>query len=145
MGVNLKKYYQDIVKEKTDSTLVQLIRYTFVGGFSFLVDVGVLVFFTEVIHLHYLLSAGISFLFGLLVNYLLSVKWVFNARMVENKYLEFLLFLAIGLIGLGLNELFLWMLTDLAHVYYLISKILTAVVVYLWNFFARKILLFNRK
>jgi putative flippase GtrA len=65
--------------------------------------------------------------------------------MVENKYLEFLLFLVIGLIGLGLNELFLWMLTDLAHVYYLISKILTAVVVYLWNFFARKILLFNRK
>lgn len=143
--MNLKNYYQDIVKGKTDSTLVQLIRYTFVGGFSFLVDFGVLAFLTEVMHLHYLLSAGISFLFGLLVNYLLSVKWVFSTRMVENKYLEFLLFLVIGLIGLGLNELFLWMLTDLAHVYYLISKILTAVVVYLWNFFARKILLFNRK
>jgi putative flippase GtrA len=60
---------------------------------------------------------------------------------MENRLLEFLLFTLIGFVGLGLNELFLWILTDLLLIYYLLSKIITAIIVYLWNFFARKIIL----
>jgi putative flippase GtrA len=132
-------------KGKTNSTLLQLFRYTFVGGFAFIVDFGTLYILTEHFNIHYLASAGIAFIFGLTINYFLSVKWVFNNRAMGNRLLEFLLFTLIGLVGLGLNELFLWILTDILLIYYLISKIITTVIVYLWNFFARKIILFNKQ
>jgi len=136
---------QSVFIKKTNSTFLQLFRYTFVGGFAFIVDFGTLVVLTEFLKIHYLVSAGIAFIFGLTINYFLSVKWVFNSRVMENRWLEFLLFALIGLVGLGLNELFLWILTDIFLIYYLFSKIITTIIVYFWNFFARKILLFNKQ
>jgi|ERR1035437_6358962 putative flippase GtrA len=137
--------YNSVFKGKTDNTLLQLFRYTFVGGFAFLVDFGTLFILTEYFYIHYLISAGIAFILGLVINYILSVKWVFNSRALENRWLEFLLFSLIGLVGLGLNELFLWILTDILLIYYLLSKIITTFIVYFWNFFARKVMLFNRQ
>lgn len=128
---------------KTDSTLIQLFRYTFVGGFAFLIDFGSLFLMTEYLNVHYLISAGIAFILGLITNYFLSIRWVFDSRKMNSKSLEFFLFTVIGLVGLGLNELFLWIFTELLLIYYLISKIITAILVYLWNFFARKYLLFK--
>ncbi|MCX6252920.1 MAG: GtrA family protein [Bacteroidia bacterium] len=135
---------QSLFKEKTDSTLLQLFRYTFVGGFAFLIDFGTLFFLTEFFHINYLVSAGIAFIFGLTINYFLSVKWVFSSRAMENRWWEFLLFTLIGLVGLVLNEFFLWILTDIMLIYYLLSKIITTIIVYFWNFFARKVILFNK-
>lgn len=133
-----------IFREKTDNTLFQLIRYTFVGGFAFIVDFGTLFLLTEYLNLHYLVSAAIAFILGLVTNYFLSIGWVFTRHTVSDKRIEFIVFTLIGLAGLGLNELFLWLFTELAGMYYLISKILTAVLVYLWNFFVRKLILFNK-
>lgn len=142
---DLHSNIQYVFKEKTNNTFLQLFRYTFVGGFAFLVDFGTLFTLTEFLKIHYLVSAGIAFIFGLIVNYFLSVKWVFNNRVMDNRLLEFLLFTLIGFVGLLLNELFLWILTDIFLIYYLLSKIVTTAVVYFWNFFLRKLLLFNKK
>ena len=132
-----------VIKGKTDNTFIQLIRYTFVGGLAFVIDFGTLFILTEYLNIHYLISAGIAFISGLIINYLISTKWVFSKRSYKNRNLEFLLFAFIGMAGLGLNELFMWIFTDLLLIYYLVSKIITTVIVYFWNFFARKFLLFN--
>lgn len=144
MSVKLSDLISSVFRGKTDNILYQLIRYTFVGGLAFLVDFCTLYALTEFLGFHYLLSAGIAFIMGLLTNYLISIKWVFTSRTLDNRKLEFLIFTIIGLIGLGLNELFLWIFTSLAGLYYLFSKILTAILVYLWNFFARKFILFSK-
>lgn len=144
MTGKLSSLFYTLFREKTDNTFLQLIRYTIVGGFAFLIDFGTLYILTEFAHLHYLLSAGIAFILGLLTNYFLSIRWVFDTRIVRDKKLEFIIFAVIGLIGLGLNELFLWIFTDLLDIYYLGSKVLTAILVYLWNFFARKRILFRK-
>lgn len=144
MTGKLSSLFYTLFREKTDNTFLQLIRYTIVGGFAFLIDFGTLYILTEFVNLHYLLSAGIAFILGLLTNYFLSIRWVFDTRIVRDKKLEFIIFAVIGLIGLGLNELFLWIFTDLLDIYYLGSKVLTAILVYLWNFFARKRILFRK-
>ncbi|GHU80645.1 hypothetical protein FACS1894145_7230 [Bacteroidia bacterium] len=128
----------------TNNTLLQLFRYTIVGGGAFVVDFGLLYMLTHFLHLHYLLSATISFIAGLLVNYVFSTLWVFNKKTVRNKYLEFLIFAIIGVIGLGFNDLFMWIFTDRCGLYYMWSKVITTAVVYFWNFFARKYVLFNK-
>lgn len=144
MTGKISSLFYTLFREKTDNTFFQLVRYTFVGGIAFLIDFGTLYILTEFAHLHYLLSAGIAFILGLLTNYFLSIRWVFATRNIRDKKLEFFIFAFIGLIGLGLNELFLWIFTDLSGLHYLFSKILTAILVYLWNFFVRKLILFKK-
>ncbi len=121
----------------------QLIRYTFVGAIAFAFDFASLFALTHLGGIHYLVSAGIAFLIGLCINYLLSIKWVFPIRSIRDKRIEFLLFAGIGLAGLGLNELFIWFFTEITRFHYLLSKIVSTVFVYLWNFFARKHSLFR--
>ena len=130
-------------KNTTNNVFLQFFRYTFVGGFAFIIDFSLLYILTSCYHLHYLFSATVSFLAGLFINYSLSKVWVFNKSTIKNKTLEFLIFSLIGIIGLGFNNLFLWVLTDVLSVFYMTSKIITAIFVFLWNFIARKYILFN--
>lgn len=129
----------------TDSLFFQLIRYTFVGGMAFIVDFSLLYIFTEYFHLYYILSATLSFITGLLVSYVISILWVFRGFGSANRFQEFLFFALIGIIGLGINAGILWLITDYFGVYYMLSKLITAVIVYFWNFFARKYFLFFKK
>ena len=121
----------------------QLCRYSFVGAVAFCFDFGTLFALTHFLRIHYLVSAIIAFVVGLSVNYALSIKWVFSRRSVSDKRMEFLLFSFIGLAGLGLNELFIWIFTETFRFHYLASKIVSTIFVYLWNFFARKFALFR--
>lgn len=139
------KINSTIFKGHTDNTIFQLIRYTFVGGIAFIVDFSTLFFLTQYSSVHYLLSAAIGFTLGLCINYFLSILWIFKNSTYKSRQLEFLLFTTIGIIGLGITELSIWSLTYLFEIHYLFSKLITTIVVYLWNFFARKYLLFNNK
>lgn len=141
----MNNLFNKLFKEETDNVLIQLFRYGFVGGAAFLVDYGVLVLLTEVFGMHYLLSATISFILGLVTNYLLSVVWVFNNRTLGNRWAEFTVFAIIGVIGLGLNALIMYVCTDKMGIHYMISKIISTVIVFFWNFFARKFVLFKAK
>jgi len=131
-----------LLKDKSNNTFVQLFRYTIVGVISFIFDFSTLFILTEYLNLHYLFSAAIAFLIGLTTNYLLSISWVFVKRSISSKYAEFFLFFAVGLIGLALNEVFIWSFTEIIGIYYLHSKIFSTILVYLWNFSLRKLLLF---
>jgi putative flippase GtrA len=128
---------------RTDTSSIQFFRYTFVGGAAFIVDFGSLFVLTEFFNIHYLISAAIAFLLGLIINYALSVVWVFSKRILRNKSLEFGIFAFIGIMGLGLNELFIWFFTEYVHFHYLVSKIISTAFVFLWNFGARKFILFR--
>ena len=128
---------------KSDKTSVQLFKYFFVGGIAYTVDFGSLFILTDLVKVHYLISAAIAFTLGLITNYSLSIVWVFSKRTVADKRLEFIIFSIIGLVGLGLNEVIIWFFTEWIHFHYLISKIFSTVVVFFWNFFARKKILFS--
>jgi putative flippase GtrA len=141
----LRARLEALFRNQTDSTLVQLFRYTFVGGLAFLVDFGALYALTEGAGLHYLVSAALSFGLGLLTNYGLSVAWVFPRRRLRSRWAEFGLFGLIGLVGLGFNEVAIWLLTEKLGLHYLMSKIASTGGVYLWNFFARKLALFSKE
>jgi putative flippase GtrA len=110
---------------------------------SFAVDFGLLVLLTEAAGLHYLVSAGISFLLGTTVSYVLSVVWVFPSRRFSSRAVEYALFIAVGAVGLGLNEALLWVLTEPLAIFYMASKLIAAAIIFFWNFGARKLLLFR--
>ncbi len=125
------------------NAVVQFFRYTLVGGVAFALDFACLFVLTHYCHVHYLISAAIAFVVGLIVNYALSVAWVFDRRRMKSWIVEFALFSLIGLGGLLLNEVFIWFFTEILLLFYLISKIISAILVYLYNFLARKVVLFS--
>jgi putative flippase GtrA len=139
----VKLRLETLLRVPTDSTAVQFLRYVFVGGAAFVLDFGTLFVLTEYARVYYLTSAAIAFLLGLVANYALSVFWVFNRRTLERRWLEFGVFALVGVVGLGFNELFIWFFTEHAHLYYMVSKVIATALVLLWNFFARKYLLFR--
>jgi putative flippase GtrA len=143
MKFEIRNLGQKLLKDQTNQTKIQMFRYLFVGGAAFIVDFLSLFIFTEFFGIYYLISAAIAFILGLVTNYFLSISWVFNKRKLKKRHIEFGVFALIGIVGLGLNEVFIWFFTQDLQIYYLISKILAAVIILFWNFFARKFTLFK--
>lgn len=139
------KFLNRIFIGATNNTFVQLLRYGFVGGIAFVADYGTLYVLTEFVYIHHLVSAGIAFILGVLVNYALSTRWVFVEHSTANKMTEFTVFAIIGIIGLGLNEFIIYIGTDLCGLHYMLSKLISTGSVFFWNFFARKYILFYKR
>lgn len=125
--------------------LHEFIRYGVASVIALLTDVGLLWLLTDVFDFSYLLSGAIAFTAGLVVIYFLSIYWVFAERVVQSRAAEFAIFALIGLVGLGFNEAILYLFTSIFGFYYLISKIASVVVVFTWNFAARKYVLFRSR
>lgn len=123
----------------------QFFKYIVVGGLAFSVDFASLYLLTELLKQHYLLSASIGFLLGLLVNYCLCLLWIFDYRAIKNPWHEFVIFSAIGLAGLIINNALLYTLTEWAEIYYLASKMIAAILILLFNFILRRHILFMRR
>lgn len=127
---------------KTQNTYVQFLRYGLVSSIALAVDFGGLVYLKQYMHINYLIAASISFTVGLFVNYALSSFWVFHGSKLTKKN-ELIFFALIGLVGLGLTDLILWVLTSGLGLYYVLSKAIATVIVYFWNFGARKKYIFH--
>ncbi len=136
----LQKLVYKLTVAKTDNTLIQFIRYIFVGGVAAIVNIGMLYVFTEALNIHYLISNILAFTLGLIVNYILSKKLVFQEKTNFNKGKEFLIYAIIGVLGLGLDTLIISLLTTKLKLYYMLSKIISTMLVFIWNFVARKVL-----
>ena len=123
----------------------QLIKFGLVGGIAFLIDYGIMVFLTEVFKIPSLISAAISFTVSVIFNYIASVKWVFDVDKEKNsKTKELAVFILLSVVGLGINELIMWIMDKKFGIYYMISKIVATIVVMCYNFITRKLFLEKR-
>ena len=134
----MKKLIYKMFIEKTDNRLLQFIRYFFVGGVAAVVNIGMLFIFTDVCHIYYLVSNIISFTLGLIVNYILSKLLVFQDKVSLSASKEFIIYAIIGVVGLGIDTLLMSIFTDTFNIYYMLSKIISTLLVFIWNFGARK-------
>lgn len=93
---------------------------------------------------HYLVAAPVGFALGLGLVYLLSVRWVFAERRLANARVEFAVFALIGLAGMGINELVIYAGVDRFALGPVPAKLVSAGLVFCFNFASRKFLLFTR-
>lgn len=120
----------------------QVFKFGIVGGIAFLIDYGVFALLT-VLGMHYLLAQVISFIISLAFNYWASIKWVFDAK--KQTYKEIVIFIVLSVIGLGLQELLLFIGVDKLHVHELITKLFATAVVMVYNFITRKCFIEDHK
>lgn len=131
--------------EKTDNIFLQFFRFIFVGGTAFLIDFSIYFSLVHFFNVNYLISAAIAFFISVLANYYLSTSWVFNQSQIENRAIEFNLFLAISFVGLIFTEILLYIFTDIFSINYLLSKIIASILVLFWNFSARRVMFYGKK
>lgn len=117
----------------------QIFKFGIVGVICFLIDCSALYILTEFCGISYLVSSAISFSVSVIVNYFLSMKYVFCAKKNVNKVSEFSAFVILSVIGLGLNEVVMWGCVEKIAIYYMIAKIISTIIVMIYNFITRKI------
>ncbi len=152
--------------DDTRNGFVQFFRFVFVGGIATVVDIFTVTAAYEwcglqnarLIWLGFdgglLLAGALGFVVGLTVNYLLSIVWIFRHQNI-NRLKEFVSFALIGLVGLvikllitALLERFVFnMQAVVLHVIPMVTVVaaIGTLVAFVWNFAARKWLLYNRK
>ncbi len=135
-----KKFFID----KSHTNLVQLTRYMMAGVFCFVIDFSTLYALKEYLGLYYLVASALAFLTGIAINYILNVIWVFPKRAYKEKIHEMTIFLLIEIVALILLVIFMWLFTDVLKMYYLASKACATGLVFFWNYYAKKHILFNK-
>ncbi|WP_373797279.1 GtrA family protein [Jeotgalibaca porci] len=118
----------------------QLMKFGVVGIIATVIDFVVLTILTETFGVYYLTSAAIGFIVATLFNYVASMRYVFNSRFgPHEKRKELIIFILLSVVGLGLNQFFMWLFVEFFSIFYIFSKVLATVLVMAWNFVSRKI------
>ncbi|MBP3238318.1 MAG: GtrA family protein [Lachnospiraceae bacterium] len=139
--------------EKTNNTLIQFFRSLFVGGIATVVDFAATALVRELIfngkdswQLR-LLYVSCGFIAGLICNFILSCLFVFG-KSEKTRQEEFLTFAVIGIMGLLLNYgiiSFCSLFISMEGLVFYIVKLFATLVTFIWNFFARKIIIYTPK
>lgn len=117
----------------------QILKFGVVGGVAFVIDYGILFLLAKVIGLNELISAAISFIISLTFNYFLSTKWVFDAKKQTPK--EVIIFVLLSVVGLGINELLIYLGTKKLGIDVMIVKLFATAIVMVYNFITRKLII----
>ena len=123
---------------KNRSLMLQYCKFAAVGITSLMVDYGFMVFLTENTALGYFNACAFSYTLSVFVNYVLSMRYVFEGREDMSKMKEAVIFFMLSLIGLLLNQMVMWVAVDMFGIYYTIAKLLSTLLVTNYNFISRK-------
>ena len=123
----------------------EALRYTAVSACALFVDITILFILVHYFSWWYLGAATASFLAGLLVGYALSVTLVFKYRRLRDQRLEFASFAAIGAVGVVINAAAISFAVKYLGLHYLVAKCGAAGFTFVWNFVARRQLLFVQR
>lgn len=121
--------------------IVQFMKFGIVGVLAFIIDYGLMILLTEAFGVPYLASTTISFIVSVIFNYVASMRYVFKRKDDMSRRREFIIFVALSVIGLVINDVFMWLMTDQLFIDYRFSKIVVTFIVAVWNFVTRKIFL----
>jgi putative flippase GtrA len=121
----------------------EILPYAAGAAAAFAVDMATLAFLVEVLSVHYLIAASISFMAGTAVVYWISVTYAFAYRRVRRAGDEFAIFAMVGLAGILVNLAGMYLSVEWLHLHYLVGKVLSASVTFFTNFGLRRALLFT--
>ncbi len=137
----------------------QFLKFGVVGVIAFVVDFTVTMLLYNVIRsltgFEYseMVGSFFGFIISVIVNYVLSMHFVFERREDLDKQQEFVIFIILSAIGLVLNLIIMWLLNHplydnisilrkiSANLYVAASKIIATAIVTVYNFVTRKIFL----
>lgn len=153
MDSKMKKLVEQIMKFGAVGFLCFFIDYL-VGLVVLHVMLGVGVFGENSFSMGSQIGSALGFTVSVIVNYILSFKFVFERKEDMNRKAEFVIFIILSIIGLGLNQVVMWICTVLVYnnvewiqkllgygLAFTVAKVIATAIVMVYNFVTRKIFL----
>lgn len=119
----------------------QFLKFAVVGLISFGIDWGLLIALVEWFHMEFLVATTVSFVMSVIVNYALSMKYVFAHKEGMSRKREFTIFTILSIIGLGLNDLYMFVGVTFLSIGYQAMKAIATFLVTWYNYFSRRMFL----
>ena len=113
--------------------VMRFIRFGIVGASGMIVDFGVTWLCKEKLRWNKYVSNSLGFILAASNNYFWNRLWTFHSESVEIVR-EYSTFVLIALVGLGLNNLIIWLLHEKAQLHFYLSKLIAIGCVMVWNF-----------
>ena len=122
--------------------LLRFIRFGIVGFSGMIVDFGVTWLCKEKLRWNKYLSNSLGFILAATNNYIWNRLWTFQSesQAVAREYISFVV---IAVIGLGLNNLIIYLLHERLHLNFYLSKLIAIGCVTLWNFTMNYVITFR--
>ncbi len=164
-----QKYYTklgDKITEflRTHKTVAEILRFIIVGGIATIIDMftmGVVMYFMEQsIYPSFInvfinsptpstfatiMGTSVGFVAGLIVNYVLSIFFVFNEKGNSRTVKGFVVFTVLSVIGLIINIIGTYIGFDLLHLNQWLVKIIMIIIVLIYNYISKRLVLFKKK
>jgi putative flippase GtrA len=120
----------------------ELLGYGLASAAALAADTSVLLALVTLAGWHYLAASVVAFICGGVVAYVLSVRFVFKRHRVQSRPWELGAFLALGVVGVGINSIVLFVGIERAGMNLLATKLCAALCTFAANFVLRRQLLF---
>lgn len=120
-----------------------LILYGIIGSFTSFLDFCVFTVLTSYIGIYYIIANCISVLVGITTSFLLNRAYNFKVK--DHTKRRFVAFLSVGLCGLVLSNIILFVGIDVLHLNDLIVKLASIVLVVGFQFILNKFVTFSVK
>ena len=113
--------------------IFKLIKFCVVGFFGMILDFGITWLLKEKIKINKYIANSTGFVLAASSNYFFNRFWTFNS---QNSQIvtEYLSFFGISIIGLLINNLIIYLLSDRIKLNFYVSKLIAIIIVTLWNF-----------
>jgi putative flippase GtrA len=120
----------------------KFLKFCVVGFSGLIVDFGSTWILKEKFKINKYFANSAGFILAATSNYLLNRYWTFQS---ENTRIatEYFSFITISLIGLGINNLVVYLLTEKVKFNFYLSKLFAVGVVTLWNFTMNYLITFS--
>lgn len=119
----------------------KLLRFFVTGALGSVIDFGFTCLFKELLKVNKFVSNAIGFTLAAAFCFFLNKYWTYGSQS-PLAWKEFLTFFVVSLIGLGINSLVLYLLTEKVKMNFYLSKCFAIVVAGVWNFLANLLITF---
>ena len=92
----------------------------------------------QALKVNYLLATSVSFVASIVVNYYLSMKYVFERKDDMSRRREFTIFAILSAIGLAMTDFYMFVGVSLFNVGTMAMKLISTFFVTWYNFFSRR-------
>ncbi len=113
---------------------VRFMKYFTIGTSTFAFDLALLLLFTDVFHINYVISAGSAYLIAITINYLFSRHYVFSGTL-RSAHVGYAIFLLIASVGFLIVTGFIYLFVQIFGLNVFMSRVLVAGIVGVWNYF----------
>ena len=124
---------------------LQLVRFGFVGGLGFVVNLAVYTLCVHAIGIDYHLAAIAAWLIAVINNFVLNRHWTFDARQHGRVHFQAMRFVTVSLVALGFSLLLLVLFVEVGGVPKVPAQALAVAASMPLNFLGNKLWSFRRE